>query len=463
MTDTPGQDDALSLDSVIDDLLEQASSIATETETPSAPETGGPSASLDAESSAPVVGGQADDGTAHLDESLAASLDDLLKQAGDLQASVSAAAPPVESELAPPPGGAIALEPVTEAAGPGAVDASADPVLEAPGREAGELSEPAGAEPTPSAEAAPVAASADNATTPPSVQSESLASLDAELAALTDDLLAGEVEESTIETPVAAAAVPVSVPVVPHGAASAPTVGGDAPVASVAVETPAPRVRTPRPNPLIKLKPIARKGGAAMLGVIRAALGVVATPLTGNRSLQQSVGWLATYTLFLAGGLWIYLLVFHAPPMPHATQSPSVLQGDGAHGGHGDSSHEEDGHGTGTHDDAHGGEHGDGGDASHGASHDGDDHGAAPAHGSDAHGASDAGGGGHGGGAGGHGSDGHGSVAHDLKVVNGYALSKAAAAKAGGGKADAHGSGGHGAKKDAGHGAKKDSGHGGGH
>lgn len=450
MTDTPNHDDILSLDAAIDDLLAEASSIATDPREPmpepaleaepvavdaSVAATSASHATDEVITGASVAKAGEGDGpeSAPLDAALASSLDHLLKQANELQASVAEVAPPIDPEPPPPPGGAE-----QPARAPSAM---------ARGRES----------PAPTTPDRPAEAS-------------SLQSLDAELAALTDDLLAGEVESGSIE-PVAPSIVAAAQAQGGHAPATGPHQAPAATPAPVAPEPPRRRIAIKLPN--VKFGPILLKLGAPMLNALRALLSIVAMPLRGKRTLQQSVGWLAAYTLFLAGGLWIYLVAFHTPPSPTASTSPSALlggHGDGDEAGapseHGDSSHgaadhATEGHGPTGHDDGAGQTGPDAHEGGHGEAE--APHGAPGAHGQESGEAGHAAEGGHEE-AGAHGpaKDAHGG-ARELTVVNGYAMSKSASAKAGATKPDAHGAAkkdaGHGAKKDAGPGAKKSGGH----
>ncbi|MBX3362952.1 MAG: hypothetical protein KF705_16135 [Phycisphaeraceae bacterium] len=183
-----------------------------------------------------------------------------------------------------------------------------------------------------------------------------------------------------------------------------------------------------------------KRGAIGASEPARIALGLVSAPLAGKRSLQQSIGWLAAYTLFVAAGLWVYLIAFHTPQGPQATSAPSSLHG----GAHADDAHAKDTHADdhdSDHDKKDGGKPKSSGASDHGTKSDG--HGSPKAdsgHGAkDAHGAKDS-----------HGAkkgDSHGAPTQTTRVVNGYAVSKHAPAGA--------------AKKDAGgakdsHGAKKD-------
>lgn len=50
------------------------------------------------------------------------------------------------------------------------------------------------------------------------------------------------------------------------------------------------------------------------------ALSVLSFPLRNKpRVVRDTVGWLAAWTLFLSGGLWIYVAFFHEPAGPVAT------------------------------------------------------------------------------------------------------------------------------------------------
>lgn len=181
-----------------------------------------------------------------------------------------------------------------------------------------------------------------------------------------------------------------------------------------------------------RLIALLKRGAIGASEPARIALGLVSAPLAGKRSLQQSIGWLAAYTLFVAAGLWVYLIAFHTPQGPQATSAPSSLHG----GAHADDPHEK-----GTHTDDHDSDH-DKKDAGKPKSSGASDHKPkSDGHGSpkadSGHGAKDA-----------HGAkDSHGAPTQTTRVVNGYAVSKHAPAGA--------------AKKDAGgtkdsHGAKKD-------
>lgn len=426
MTDTPNHDDAVSLDSVLDGLLADAAresgttleaaeradgpaiqAASTDDQTsepePMEPEEPGPFVSrkleeeieaLATEPSKEWIPGDSGPGNSvpedsvdePLGESLEASLDGLLKQAQELHDTVSEVAPERVEEIALPPS---AIEP--------------------------EEPEPAAVTEREAAEQAAVQASGSE---------NSIQSLDAELAALTDDLLAGEIEAPQTEARSAARAdhaAAVSTPALAvNGAPQAPLTN-EASHAAVAatVNVSAPALTKPSgPSLAARLLPVLKRGAGVVSEPARIALGLMSLPILGKRSLQQSIGWLAAYTVFLATALWIYLMAFHSPQGPVSTSVPSSLHGDG-HGGHGDehdAGQGEDGHGS-----SGGGGHGGGKSESSG-------HEASK---SDGHGAK---------------SDAHGAAGHENRVVNGYAVSKNAPAKAG---AKAPAKDGHGAKKEA--------------
>lgn len=440
MTDTPGNQDLLSLDEAIDDLLSQA--------TPSADAPSETSGSATESHLAPAsdVAPPPDHGdTPHpsgadasttadapIEDALASSLDQLLKQANELQASVAEVAPRVESAVPPPP------------------TASADTgVRHAADERTGEPDPPAPSATTPASGVHESSRETDTTT---------LQSLDAELAALTDDLLAGEIESGAPEPDPASAPSADPAPRAEETAPSATPAAAPSPFVPASAHQPA-TARAESPSSSATNAQAAPSSGAIkrlLAGALGAAarpvtkvtgalLAILGAPLKGKRTLQQSIGWLASYTLFLAGGLWIYLLAFHSPEKPHAVGAPSSLHGDDHHA----DPHNTDPHGT----DAHGAEsHGEpkpGG----GASHDKSDK-------NTAHGEADAGHGSAGGAKSGaaHGSD-DAHAAGPARVVNGFAISKAAAAKKDGAKPGAKKDDGHGAKKDDGHGAKKSGGH----
>lgn len=425
MSDTPSQGEPISLDSVIDELLESAAQGQTAT-TDEPAETTATSAT---EEGLADPHGQDLTAATHqseliqdpLNESLAKSLDVLLKEAEALQATVSEVAPELPTELAPPP--APPPEPSRQIpqvlhasdAAPAVPAPSAAPVEEA---EDGVTPTDSGTEP-PEAPATAEPADSDAGT---------IQSLDAELAALTDDLLAGDFEAPAPPEPEQAPETPhVQEPGAPHPAAhAAPVVAATAAVTGPAREpTSQSHAEPPASDQTVASAGIAPSSRAIALlkrGAIgasepaRIALGLVSAPLAGKRSLQQSIGWLAAYTLFVAAGLWVYLIAFHTPQGPQATSVPSSLHG----GAHADDPHEK-----GTHADDH-----DKNDAGKHKSSGASDHGTK----SDGHGSPKA-------------DSGHGAPTQTTRVVNGYAVSKHAPAGA--------------AKKDAGgtkdsHGAKKD-------
>lgn len=403
---------------MLEELLSQAAAMQGQEEGEKAPAEGGAAPEPEAAVSEPVAGSSAaaDD----LNEALANSLDALLKQAAELQA--------VASEAGTPPASEPVAEPVAEANVP------VEPTRE----EANEPEARVEADAAPAAEPASEKTSEERAT-----HADSIQSLDAELAALTDDLLAGEVE-----APAPAEAAPAAVAAAASETASASGTQ-DGPLASAAeVRTDRASVRDVVASPLLS-RPLRAAEGVAV-----AALGAIAGPLRGNRTLQHSVGWLAAYTLFLASGLWIYLMVFHSPPVPQAHGVAPGLRGGEAHGathdGHGDGEHGAHGVGDGSHDDhgSHGAEKKPGAKDTHGASAD---------HGNVAKAGHKSGHGGASAGKADHGAKG-GHEATPLKVINGYAISRTASTKSeksGGGHGDAK-SGGHGAKDK---GAAKGGGH----
>lgn len=429
MDPSPGHDGEISLDSVIDELLADAA-LATggaTSESEAAPSghdvPAGESVETEAErrSDGPETeaeGSAQGADAAPINESLAESLDSLLKEAQELQSTVSAVAPVREPDVPPVPGMGVRA------------DQEVPPPPMASPHESSDR-------PSPEQEAHPES----NAST--------IQSLDAELAALTDDLLAGEIEAPAEPVPQDAPAPKLEPSGRPQEASASRAADTRTPEPSVAAIGADPQASTPiatipktrGPSPAARLLSLLGRGAAGASEPARIALGLVSMPIVGKRSLQQSVGWLASYTLFLAGALWIYLIAFHTPQGPVATNVPSGLHGGAGHGAH------DDGHATDEHSDSHkdgtSGDHG----VEHGAETEasGGSHGApkethAPS-GSGSHGSkaeSKSAGGGHGGGA-----------TAEIRVVNGYAISKHAPAKGGAAKA--------GAPKD-GHGEKKSSG-----
>lgn len=429
MDPSPRHDGEISLDSVIDELLADAAlatdGATSESEvTPSghdipageSTETEGDSRSVspEPEVEASAQGSEA----APINESLSESLDSLLKEAQELQSTISEVAPVREPDVPPVPGMGAGTE--REVPPPPMASRPESQNRSLPEQETGEVS-----------------------------SASTIQSLDAELAALTDDLLAGEIEAP------AEAVVQDAAPPTPEMSGRTPEVSAaraadprapDAAVAAVGVDpqasTPSPATPETRgPSPAARLLSLLGRGAAAASEPARIALGLISKPIVGKRSLQQSIGWLASYTLFLASALWIYLIAFHTPQGPVATNIPSGLHGGTSHGEH------DDGHATDEHGEAHGS--GTGGD--HGV-----EHGTEPAASGASHGApkeahEPTGSGSHGSKAepksagGGHG----GAGAAEMRVVNGYAISKHAPAKGGAAKA--------GAAKD-GHGEKKSSG-----
>lgn len=422
MTDTPNHDDAGSLDSVLDELLANAArESATAVDAPSArgsapdaaaadgrgldPEAFQPDSTghadapvaaelseVDGEIEAPAAESSDNTSSASLGESLEASLDGLLKQAQDLHDTVAEVAPERLDEIAPPP-----MVPDVRADAP-ASEPKAEEIAEGSEQDSG----------------------------------TSIQSLDAELAALTDDLLAGEIEAPPTETPPIAPVEPKAIESGPEPVqvtAAAAVAASVQAVTSVVEGVPA-TVKPAGPSLASRVLPVLKRGASAASEPARIALGLVSAPLIGKRSLQQSIGWLAAYTVFLATALWIYLMAFHSPTGPVATSVPSALHGDGHGGGHDDApdgdGHDgasEDGHGAGDHasDSPGAGDHGS--ESKQGAKSGGSGHGepksASSGHDapkSDGHGAK---------------AEGHAAGAHEIRVVNGYAVSKNAPAKAG--------------------------------
>ncbi len=446
MSNTPEHDGEISLDSVIDELLADAAlasdapapmgSSDTTTRSPGSESSG----HHETEAARTITGvdpaldapGQARESDA-ISESLADSLDSLLKEAQELHATVSEVAPVREPEIPPAPGAGIEL------------DAKVPPPPMAASPEAdGEPESASDREPT----------GADDAS--------SIQSLDAELAALTDDLLAGE-----IEAPIAAESAPVSQASTGETAGKsgderAASSGGhrpgdtdiraDASSTKIAESNPA-TLEPSGPSIFVQAIALARRAAKSASEPARIALGLVSMPIVGKRSLQQSIGWLAAYTFFLASTLWIYLAAFHTPQGPVATGVPSGLHG-GEHGAEIDSAHGDghaDPHATDPHGESHESGARAGNDAAHGSNPgaSGGSHDAPKA----AHEPPDMGG---------HGAKpdaksagaGHGASGGEAtRVVNGYAISKHAPAKGGAAKGGAAKAG----AKDA-HGAKKPSG-----
>lgn len=255
-------------------------------------------------------------------EVLSDSLDDLLREATELQQTIDAVTPPLSGDAA------NQGLPEPDAAPPEA-ESDAEPHTSgpAPSEDPAELPEPA----------------------------SSLDSLDEQLAALTDDLLAGEIE-SPNQAMDASAPAPSIAPsndhpgdqldpdpalaapgalAPPHAQAhsgrahatqspAATGVVGSAPAQPTARGAAlAARLRTFLIAHATKLGTLAIRVGA---GALLTVLAMLSAPVRQNRTLQQSIGWLALYTLFLACGVWIYLLVFRGPSVPisHAP-APSIL------------------------------------------------------------------------------------------------------------------------------------------
>jgi hypothetical protein len=293
-------------------------------------------------------------------EVLSDSLDDLLREATELQQTIDAVTPPLADDVASP------AEANPELANPELANPElahpelADPELAAP-------EEVSDAEP-PISDSAPSQSPAEPPEPEPEPEPEpSLDSLDEQLAALTDDLLAGEIEspDHAIDhadpapgiapaglhadashhpdlAPQAAGAIAQS-HAKAHAArapeARSPDAAGLSSHASAATDAKgaalAARLRTLLITHAGKLGKLAIRVGA---GALLTILALLSAPVRQNRTLQQSIGWLALYTLFLACGVWIYLLVFRGPSVPisHAP-APSILNHADSHpAGHAD-------------------------------------------------------------------------------------------------------------------------------
>jgi hypothetical protein len=83
--------------------------------------------------------------------------------------------------------------------------------------------------------------------------------------------------------------------------------------------------------------------GAAMAGPMRMLLPLAALmskPLANRPAIRDTLGWVASVTLFTSGSLWMYYLGFHEPPKLQAKSTPAGLDdgtGEHAAGGHGES------------------------------------------------------------------------------------------------------------------------------
>lgn len=164
-------------------------------------------------------------------------------------------------------------------------------------------------------------------------------------------------KQTTPPAPVQASAEPAKPPTVE----TAPPAGVGAVAAAQVGGAPASRIEatsgslTPAPD---HREPAAARGAVASLGGVAAraapiaitGLAAVSKPLEGKpRIVRDTVGWLALWTLFLGGCVWIYILFVHKPaPDGHgdaihlvtSDRAPATAAEHGAEKPAADSSHE---------------------------------------------------------------------------------------------------------------------------
>jgi hypothetical protein len=201
---------------------------------------------------------------------------------------------------------------------------------------------------------------------------DKIETLDAQIATLADDLIAGDLadEEGALKGQVAAPpsvpeAVPVSLPPAepppPSVRAPAPAVPDLKPAGETSAAVPPPmapgpatRVRTPEspakkeePRKPSRLKAVAMAAAGSMGTAVLAAL---SGPIRNRpKMVRDLVGWVALVTIFNATCLWMYVLFFRSADAPPAKPAAAVSHD----GGHGKEAAKADGHG-GSHDSGHG-------------------------------------------------------------------------------------------------------------
>lgn len=147
-----------------------------------------------------------------------------------------------------------------------------------------------------------------------------LSDLDADLASLTDNLAAAAHTASAPppQTKQSTSAPTPQLSTPTNAAPSSPA--GSSPAPRPAAPAAAPSVSEPQDGGL----PPAREAMTLVLSaaspVALRAMGVLSRPLMNKpRITRDTVGWLAVWTLFLSGALWVYVLFFHEPAGPVAT------------------------------------------------------------------------------------------------------------------------------------------------
>ena len=149
-----------------------------------------------------------------------------------------------------------------------------------------------------------------------------LSQLDDDLASLSDGLVA---EQSLAAEPAAPPPRPASTPAPVAAPAASRGTQDRTPTPQPAPATPSQGAVTvpPPANSEQGLPPVrdaARAIASAISPVALQALSVLSFPLRNKpRVVRDTVGWLAAWTLFLSGGLWIYVAFFHEPAGPVAT------------------------------------------------------------------------------------------------------------------------------------------------
>lgn len=157
---------------------------------------------------------------------------------------------------------------------------------------------------------------------------ESIQAIDGELAALTETLLADPKAASpppaphpepppappVASVPAAPAAAHATTPVSP----TPPKPAADATPTTTPAPTPAPTAAPSITTPSAKARVVHVGGRAArLLAPVGAALG---KPLASRpKSVRDSAGWLALWTLSCGAFVWVYALFLHAP---HAVETP---------------------------------------------------------------------------------------------------------------------------------------------
>lgn len=195
----------------------------------------------------------------------------------------------------------------------------------------------------------------------PAPAADKIETLDAQIANIADDLIAGDFADEqgslkgqvaapplVVETPKVAEAVPPPAPEPVAVAAAAPPV--IAPAQPVTTPQAAPRTAAPPPaaapssaerrKPVNSAAKVAATHGAKAAATLRPVglgmLALVAGPIRDRpKVFRDMVGWVAVVTIFNAGCLWMYVLFFRSatppPPKPAVATAHDAGHGKDAH------------------------------------------------------------------------------------------------------------------------------------